>query len=57
MLLMAGVPVIGIIVDVRLTPDARKRFSWPVYVAGLRARLQCDCCVLVMLRTSAHCLT
>ena len=47
-LLLDGKPVLGIIVEVQLSPDARKRFSWPLYVAGLRARLECDCCLLVV---------
>jgi hypothetical protein len=47
-LLVKGKPVLGIIVEVQLQPDPRKRFSWPVYVAGLRARLGCACCLLVV---------
>ncbi|HEY6726436.1 MAG TPA: hypothetical protein VI197_20510 [Polyangiaceae bacterium] len=47
-LLVDGKPVLGIVVEVQLAPDARKRFSWPVYVAGLRARLECPCCLLVV---------
>lgn len=47
-LLVDGNPVLGIVIEVQLQPDPRKRFSWPVYVAGLRARLQCPCCLLVM---------
>jgi len=47
-LLVDGKPVLGIIVEVQLHPDPRKRFSWPVYVAGLRARLACPCCLLVV---------
>jgi len=47
-LLVDGRPVLGIVVEVQLAPDARKRFSWPVYVAGLRARLECPCCLLVV---------
>ncbi len=47
-LLLNEKPVLGIIVEVQLSPDDRKRFSWPVYVAGLRARLHCDCCLLVV---------
>lgn len=47
-LLVDGKPVLGIVVEVQLTPDARKRFSWPVYVTGLRARLECPCCLLVI---------
>jgi len=51
-LLINGKPVLGIIVEVQLQPDERKRFSWPVYVAGLRARLECDCCILVVTPSS-----
>jgi hypothetical protein len=51
-LLVDGRPVLGIIVEVQLKPDERKRFSWPVYVAGLRARLECDCCLLVVCPTT-----
>ncbi len=47
-LLVDGKPVLGIVVEVQLQPDVRKRFSWPVYVAGLRARLECPCCLLVV---------
>lgn len=47
-LLVDGKPVLGIVVEVQLQPDPRKRFSWPVYVAGLRARLECPCCLLVV---------
>src|SRR5690606_19193794 len=47
-LLVEGKPVLGIVVEVQLAPDARKRFSWPVYVVGLRARLECPCCLLVI---------
>lgn len=47
-LLVDGKPVLGIVVEVQLQPDTRKRFSWPVYVTGLRARLECPCCVLVV---------
>jgi hypothetical protein len=36
------------IVEVQLRPDPGKRFSWPMYVAGLRARLACPCCLLVV---------
>src|SRR5690606_31107634 len=47
-LLVDGKPVLGIVVEVQLQPDPRKRFSWPVYVTGLRARLECPCCLLVV---------
>lgn len=47
-LLFDGVPVFGIVVEVQLSPDERKRYVWPVYVAGLRARLKCPVCLLVV---------
>src|SRR5664279_3998037 len=47
-LLVDGKPVLGIVVEVQLEPDERKRFSWPMYVAGLRARFHCRCCLLVV---------
>jgi hypothetical protein len=47
-LLVDGKPVFAIVVEVQLSPDDRKRFTWPVYAAGLRARLECDCIVLVV---------
>ena len=47
-LLVDGKPVLGIVVEVQLSRDPRKRFTWPVYATGLRARLQCDACVLVV---------
>jgi hypothetical protein len=31
-----------------LARDERKRFTWPVYVAGLRARFECPAAVLVI---------
>jgi hypothetical protein len=47
-LLVEGRPVLAIIVEVQLQEARRKRFTWPVYLAGLRARLECDACVLVV---------
>ena len=47
-LLVDGKPVLGIVVEVQLGYDERKRFSWPTYVVGLRARFECPCCVLVV---------
>jgi len=40
--------VLGIVVEVQLSVDERKRFSWPAYVSGLRARLECPVCLLVV---------
>ncbi len=47
-LLLDGRPVFGIVVEVQLSADERKRFVWPVYVANLRARLKCPVCLLVV---------
>jgi len=40
--------VLGIVVEVQLSVDERKRFSWPAYVSVLRARLECPVCLLVV---------
>lgn len=47
-LLLNGVPVLGIVVEVQLASDERKSFVWPAYVANLRARLECPVCLLVV---------
>lgn len=47
-LLVDGKPVLAIVVEVQLQRDPRKRMTWPVYVAGLRARFECPACVLVV---------
>jgi hypothetical protein len=47
-LLLNGEPVLGIIVEVQLSADERKAFVWPVYVANLRAKLECPVCLLVV---------
>jgi hypothetical protein len=36
-LLVDGQPVLAIVVEAQLQKDERKPFSWPVYLAGLRA--------------------
>lgn len=38
----------ALVVEVQLRPDARKRFTWPHYVAGIRARLGCPVALLVV---------
>jgi uncharacterized protein DUF4351 len=40
--------VYAIIVEVQLSVDHRKRFTWPAYVAHLRARLECPVALLVV---------
>lgn len=47
-LLFNGEPVLGVVVEVQLSCDERKQYVWPVYIAGLRARLQCPVCLLVV---------
>jgi Domain of unknown function (DUF4351) len=47
-LLLHGEPVLGIVVEVQLSADDRKGYVWPVYVANLRARLECPVCLLVV---------
>ncbi len=41
-------PDFGLIVEVQLRADEGKRYSWPVYVAALRAKHRCPSCVLVV---------
>ncbi len=41
-------PVMGLVVEVQLRRDPQKRYTWPVYVTNLRARLQCDALLLVV---------
>ena len=38
----------GIVVEVQLAPDERKRFVWPAYAANLRARLECPVSLLAV---------
>jgi hypothetical protein len=40
--------VFGIVLEVQLSVDDRKRFVWPAYVTNLRARLECPVCLLVV---------
>jgi hypothetical protein len=46
------------VVEIQLRPDPAKRWSWPVYLATLRARLRCPVALLVVCpdtRTAAWC--
>jgi hypothetical protein len=52
-LLYKGKPVLGIVVEVQLSRDERKRFAWPVYATGLRARVRCPVCLLVVTSSEA----
>ena len=42
-----GRTVFAIIVEVQLSPDSDKRWTWPLYLASLRARLKCPVVLLV----------
>lgn len=44
----AGTPVLGICVEVQLARKDAKRWSWPVYLMTLRARLHCPVVLLVV---------
>jgi hypothetical protein len=44
----AGQAVLGIVVEVQLSRQSHKRYSWPMYAVGLRSRKHCPCCVLVI---------
>jgi len=47
-LLYEDKPVLGIVVEVQLSVDENKPYAWPVYAVGLRARMRCPVCVLVV---------
>jgi hypothetical protein len=44
----AGKPVLAVVVEVQLRPKKDKQFSWPYYLAKLRARLCCPVILLVL---------
>ena len=43
-----SVPRYALVLEVQLGRNSRKRWSWPVYLTGLRARLHCDVGLLVV---------
>ena len=47
-LMRAAQKVLGIIVEVQLQWDEDKKYTWPAYVANLRARHRCPVCLLVV---------
>lgn len=53
MLTDAQRPVFAVVVEVQLGRDPTKRWSWPVYVATLRARLRCPTALLVLSPSAA----
>jgi len=46
--LEADQPAFGIVVEVQLSTDPDKHYSWPLYAATLRSRLRAPVCVLVV---------
>jgi hypothetical protein len=47
-------PVLGIVVEVQLSRDGDKWWSWPAYLVTLRARLRCPAMLLVICPDSAE---
>ena len=47
-LLVDDKPVFGIVHEAQLQPKERKRFTWPMYAASLRARFECPVVVVVI---------
>jgi hypothetical protein len=47
-LLLKGKPVFAIIVEVQLSRDEDKRWSWPLYLIGLRSKVRCPTAMLVV---------
>jgi hypothetical protein len=45
---VSGALVLAIILEVQRDDDPDKKFSWPVYVAAVRAKKRCPACVLVV---------
>jgi hypothetical protein len=43
-----GTPLLAVVVEVQLAVAEEKRFTWPVYLATVRARRRCPACVLVV---------
>lgn len=43
-----GAPVLAVVVEIQMRRDRDKRFSWPVYLISLRARLRCPTVLLVV---------
>ncbi|GAA3743226.1 hypothetical protein HDA32_003173 [Spinactinospora alkalitolerans] len=46
-------PVLAIVTECQTGHDNRKRFSWPAYVANLRARLNCPVVLLILTPTES----
>ncbi|HEY0476940.1 MAG TPA: hypothetical protein VGD37_05420 [Kofleriaceae bacterium] len=46
-------PVFGVIIEAQLRPKEEKRFTWPLYAVGARAREKCPFVVLVVAPNAA----
>ena len=40
--------MVALVIEAQLRRDPDKRWSWPVYLTGLRARLRCDVALLIV---------
>ncbi|MUL40619.1 hypothetical protein FZ103_05395 [Streptomonospora sp. PA3] len=49
----AGLDRLAVVVEIQRAQDKRKRFSWPVYLATIRARLRCPAVLLVVCHDAA----
>jgi hypothetical protein len=49
----ASTPAAALVVEAQLGRDPDKRWSWPVYLVNLRARLRCDVALLVVTSDAA----
>ena len=43
-----GVPVLGVVVEVQLSPNKKKHWAWPWYLISLRTRFKCEVALLVV---------
>jgi hypothetical protein len=48
-----GTPAAALVVEAQLGRDPDKRWSWPVYLTNLRARLRCDVALMVVTSDAA----
>ena len=48
LLLLCDSPVLGIVLEMQLSPDKDKRYAWPAYAVNLRARVRCPVCLFVV---------
>ena len=46
-------PALGVVIEVQLAAVERKRYTWPVYLTTLRARLECPVLLLVVTHDDA----